>query len=85
MPIVEDVIVPEECQRDALALLKADGAPFVYVRNWQELQGIFDQHSLMTDEERAARSKTVRDWYASFTQRMGRRFCDVVQRSFRWR
>lgn len=85
VPVVEDVLTPGTCAAgpsSPLRLLKAAGAPFIFLSDWKELPAILERERAMSQEQRVDRRRRLLEWYASFRQQMKERFSDVIEEAF---
>ncbi|XP_010881646.1 ribitol-5-phosphate xylosyltransferase 1 [Esox lucius] len=85
VPVVEDVLTPGGCssaQRSPLRLLKAAGAPFIFLKDWRELPGLLQKERAMSQDERTERRRRLLEWYTSFRLQMKDRFTEVLEEAF---
>lgn len=85
VPVVEDVQTPGTCAagpNSPLRLLKAAGAPFIFISDWKELPAILERERGMSQEQRVDRRRRLLEWYASFRQQMKERFTEVIEETF---
>ncbi|XP_061407864.1 ribitol-5-phosphate xylosyltransferase 1 [Lethenteron reissneri] len=94
VPVVEDVLTPGHCGNSTanggrwtrhaapLRLLKAAGAPFVFVRNWSELPGVLRREAAMSARDKAERRVRLVRWYESFRAEMRDSFVGAVRKSY---
>lgn len=85
VPVVEDVLTPGSCAAgpsSPLRLLKAAGAPFIFVSDWKVLPVILERERKMTQEQRVDRRRRLLEWYSSFRQQMKERFTEVIEENF---
>ncbi|XP_034444680.1 ribitol-5-phosphate xylosyltransferase 1 [Hippoglossus hippoglossus] len=85
VPVVEDVLTPGTCAAgpsSPLRLLKAAGAPFVFISDWKELPAILERERAMSQEQRVDRRRRLLEWYGSFRQQMKERFTEVIEDTF---
>ncbi|XP_077601164.1 ribitol-5-phosphate xylosyltransferase 1-like [Stigmatopora nigra] len=85
VPVVEDVLTPRTCAAgpsSPLRLLKAAGAPFIYISDWRELPTILEAERGMSQEQRVDRRRRLLEWYATFRQQMRERFTEVIEENF---
>lgn len=66
VPIVEDVTTEGDCSRDPFRLLKKLGAPFIFVKDWNELPKIMEEEMKMSVEEIVQRRRRLVAWYETF-------------------
>ncbi|XP_020781723.2 ribitol-5-phosphate xylosyltransferase 1 [Boleophthalmus pectinirostris] len=85
VPVVEDVQTPGTCAAGStspLRLLKAAGAPFIFISDWKELPAILERERGMSQEQKVDRRRRLLEWYASFRQQMKERFTEVIEDTF---
>ncbi|XP_015226614.1 PREDICTED: transmembrane protein 5 isoform X2 [Cyprinodon variegatus] len=85
VPVVEDVLTPGNCAAGSgspLRLLKAAGAPFIFISDWRELPAILERERGMSHEQRVDRRRRLLDWYSGFRQQMKERFTEVIEENF---
>ncbi|XP_029827594.2 ribitol-5-phosphate xylosyltransferase 1 [Ixodes scapularis] len=87
VPVLEDRTVSPGCARAAdggsFRLLKAQGAPVLYVRNWtSELMPLLEREVAMAPAERADRRRRLVAWYGSFKRAMRDRLLRVLAEKF---
>ncbi|KAJ8401404.1 hypothetical protein AAFF_G00386350 [Aldrovandia affinis] len=94
VPVVEDVGTPGECAAgkagagpgeghgSPLRLLKAAGAPFLFLRDWAELPALLERERGMTRREKEERRRRLMEWYGTFRMRMRDRFTQVLEEAF---
>ncbi|GAB1295624.1 Ribitol-5-phosphate xylosyltransferase 1 [Apodemus speciosus] len=88
VPVVEDVMTAGHCgntssQRSApLQLLKAMGAPFIFIRNWKELPAILEKEKTVSLQEKVQRRKMLLQWYQHFKTELKWKFTKVLESSF---
>ncbi|TMS05520.1 Ribitol-5-phosphate xylosyltransferase 1 [Larimichthys crocea] len=85
VPVVEDVLTPGTCAAgpsSPLHLLKAAGAPFIFINDWKELPAILERERRMSQEQRVDRRRRLLEWYAGFRQQMKERFTEVIEETF---
>lgn len=88
VPVVEDVLTAGNCGNSSssysapLQLLKSMGAPFIFVKNWNELPAIFEKEKSQSLEEKVQRRKNLIDWYKQFKTQMKEKFINVLKNSF---
>lgn len=85
VPVVEDVQTPGTCAAGSsapLRLLKAAGAPFIFITDWKELPSILEREKAMSQEQKVDRRRRLLEWYASFRQQMKERFTEVIEDTF---
>uniref|UniRef100_A0A673XXK3 Ribitol xylosyltransferase 1 n=2 Tax=Salmo trutta TaxID=8032 RepID=A0A673XXK3_SALTR len=78
VPVVEDIVTPGGCSAahsSPLRLLKAAGAPFIFLKDWKALPGFLEKG--MSQEERTERRRRLLEWYSSFRLQMKDRFTEV--------
>lgn len=82
VPVVEDVLTPGTCASgpsSPLRLLKAAGAPFIFISDWKDLPAILEREKGLSQEQRVDRRRRLLEWYASFRQQMKERFTEVIE------
>ncbi|CAF98279.1 unnamed protein product, partial [Tetraodon nigroviridis] len=82
VPVVEDAVTPGSCATgpsSPLRLLKAAGAPFIFISDWKELPAILEKERGLNQEQRVDRRRRLLEWYASFRQQMKEQFIDVIE------
>lgn len=88
VPVVEDVMTPGRCgnasaQHSApLQLLKAMGAPFIFVKNWKELPAILEKEKTIDLQEKIERRKILLQWYQRFKTELKVKFTTILESSF---
>lgn len=85
VPVVEDVMTTGTCAAgpsSPLRLLKAAGAPFIFISDWKELPAILERERGISQEQRVDRRRRLLEWYASFRQQMKERFTEVIEETF---
>ncbi|KAM4747657.1 ribitol-5-phosphate xylosyltransferase 1 [Rhinophrynus dorsalis] len=88
VPVVEDVMTPGKCGNSSvysnapLQLLKAMGAPFIFVKSWKELPAILQREKNMTLQEKVQRRAKIIEWYRQFRARLKQRFLQVLEKTF---
>ncbi|XP_056138181.1 ribitol-5-phosphate xylosyltransferase 1 [Lampris incognitus] len=85
IPVVEDVQTPGACAdspSSPLRLLKAAGAPFIFLKDWKELPAILEKEREMSQKQRLDRRRRLMEWYTSFRQQMKERFTEVIEETF---
>ncbi|XP_048863575.1 ribitol-5-phosphate xylosyltransferase 1 isoform X2 [Brienomyrus brachyistius] len=85
VPVVEDVAAPGGCvggPAGPLRLLKAQGAPFLFLRDWRELPGLLERERTRNEVEKAERRRHLLEWYAGFREAMRERFTETLERAF---
>ncbi|MFT7812696.1 transmembrane protein 5 [Arapaima gigas] len=85
VPVVEDVTTPGGCSTESgapLRLLKARGAPFIFLRDWRELPGLLESERRRTAEEKAERRRRLLAWFADFHQWLKEHFTSVLEEAF---
>ncbi|MEQ2193162.1 Ribitol-5-phosphate xylosyltransferase 1 [Xenoophorus captivus] len=85
VPVVEDVLSPGNCAAgpsSPLRLLKAAGAPFIFVNDWRELPAILERERGMSQEQRVDRRRRLLEWYSGFRRQMKNRFTEVIEENF---
>ncbi|XP_074082328.1 ribitol-5-phosphate xylosyltransferase 1 [Macrotis lagotis] len=88
IPVVEDVMTPGNCGNAStspitpLQLLKAMGAPFIFINNWKELPAILEKEKNMSLQEKIERRKTLLGWYQHFKVQLRLKFTKILEHSF---
>ncbi|KAL0968492.1 hypothetical protein UPYG_G00267570 [Umbra pygmaea] len=85
VPVVEDVLTPGGCSAahsSPLRLLKAAGAPFIFLKDWKELPGLLEKEKMRSQEERTDRRRRLMEWYSSFRLQMKDKFTDILEDAF---
>nr|XP_006130274.2 ribitol-5-phosphate xylosyltransferase 1 isoform X2 [Pelodiscus sinensis] len=88
VPVVEDVMTPGKCgnssiyHRAPLQLLKTMGAPFIFVKNWEELPAILEKEKNRSLQEKIQRRKKLIEWYRHFKAQMRHKFINILENSF---
>uniref|UniRef100_A0A4W4FCE7 Ribitol xylosyltransferase 1 n=1 Tax=Electrophorus electricus TaxID=8005 RepID=A0A4W4FCE7_ELEEL len=85
VPVVEDVLTPGSCadgRSSPLRLLKDAGAPFIFLKDWNELPALLKKEHVMTQAEKTERRMRLLEWYAGFRQQMKDKFTEVLEEGF---
>ncbi|XP_032769104.1 ribitol-5-phosphate xylosyltransferase 1 isoform X2 [Rattus rattus] len=88
IPVVEDVMTAGHCgntssQHSApLQLLKAMGAPFIFIKNWKELPAILEKEKTIILQEKIQRRKMLLHWYQHFKTELKWKFTKILESSF---
>ncbi|PFX30149.1 Transmembrane protein 5 [Stylophora pistillata] len=85
VPVIEDVVTPGNCrkgEKSPLHLLKASKAPFIYVKDWNDLPMIIENEKHLTHGEVVERRKKVLLWYKTFKESMRDNFVETLQQHF---
>ncbi|XP_012587723.1 PREDICTED: transmembrane protein 5 [Condylura cristata] len=82
VPVVEDVPAAGGCQPAPLRLLKAMGAPFIFVRSWEELPALLERERAAPQREKVQRRKRLLHWYQHFKAELKGRFTRALESSF---
>lgn len=86
VPVIEDVVTPGKCRKgnemSPLSLLKVYKAPFIYVKDWNELPRIIENEKRLTHEEVVERRKRVLSWYRMFKETLRDKFVETIQNKF---
>ncbi|XP_070559148.1 ribitol-5-phosphate xylosyltransferase 1-like [Ptychodera flava] len=88
VPVIEDVMTPgrcgnsSSCHNSPLCLLKSKGAPFIFIKNWNELTEILKREAQLTQREKIDRRIALVEWYKNFRNTMKNDFLDTLQKSF---
>lgn len=82
VPVIEDVVTPGNCRLDTMSplhLLKKYKAPFIYIKEWQELPKILENEKQLTHKEIVERRQKILFWYKSFKEALRDQFVDTLQ------
>lgn len=82
VPVIEDVVTPGNCRLDTMSplhLLKKYKAPFIYIKEWQELPKILENEKQLTHKEIVERRQKILFWYKSFKEALRDQFVDILQ------
>ncbi|XP_036107913.1 ribitol-5-phosphate xylosyltransferase 1 isoform X2 [Molossus molossus] len=88
VPVVEDVMTAGGCgntsahQQAPLQLLKSMGAPFIFVKNWEELPAVLEKEKTIILQEKIQRRKMLLHWYQHFKTELKMRFTNILESSF---
>ncbi|KAJ8382757.1 hypothetical protein SKAU_G00035350 [Synaphobranchus kaupii] len=91
VPVVEDVGTAGGCadgggagagRGSPLRLLKASGAPFLFLRDWAELPALLERERRMTQGEKVERRRRLLEWYGTFRTRMRDQFTQALEETF---
>ncbi|KAI1883392.1 hypothetical protein AGOR_G00230970, partial [Albula goreensis] len=85
VPVVEDVGTAGECAGGGgspLRLLKAAGAPFLFLKDWADLPALLQKEREMTRREKEERRRGLLEWYGTFRMRMRDRFTQALKEAF---
>ncbi|CAM4472431.1 unnamed protein product [Lepidochelys olivacea] len=88
VPVVEDVMTPGKCGNSSiyhsapLQLLKTMGAPFIFIKNWEELPAVLEKEKNMSLQEKIQRRKKLIEWYRHFKAQMRDKFINILENSF---
>ncbi|XP_020836454.2 ribitol-5-phosphate xylosyltransferase 1-like [Phascolarctos cinereus] len=88
IPVVEDVMTPGNCGNAStspstpLQLLKAMGAPFIFIKDWKELPAILKKEENMSLQEKIERRKILLAWYQNFKAQLKLKFIKTLEHSF---
>ncbi|XP_005303234.1 ribitol-5-phosphate xylosyltransferase 1 isoform X2 [Chrysemys picta bellii] len=88
VPVVEDVMTPGKCGNSSiyhsapLQLLKTMGAPFIFIKNWEELPAVLEKEKNMSLQEKIQRRKKLIEWYRYFKAQMRHKFINILENSF---
>ncbi|KAJ8262366.1 hypothetical protein GJAV_G00165610 [Gymnothorax javanicus] len=88
LPVVEDRGTEGGCVGGArvegvpFRLLKAFGAPFLFLRDWAELPALLERERRMTVEMKVERRRRLMEWYGNFRNSMKERFVQALQKRF---
>ncbi|XP_029429358.1 ribitol-5-phosphate xylosyltransferase 1 [Rhinatrema bivittatum] len=87
VPVVEDLMTPGNCGNSSmhhkapLQLLKAMGAPFVFIKNWEELPAVLEKEKTMSLQDKIQRRKKLIEWYQHFKAKMKLKFINALENS----
>ncbi|XP_060226987.1 ribitol-5-phosphate xylosyltransferase 1 [Meriones unguiculatus] len=88
IPVVEDVMTAGHCGNMSshhsapLQLLKAMGAPFIFIKDWKELPAILEKEKTVTLQEKIQRRKMLLHWYQHFKTELKWKFTNILESSF---
>ncbi|XP_051026390.1 ribitol-5-phosphate xylosyltransferase 1 isoform X2 [Acomys russatus] len=88
IPVVEDVMTTGHCGNTSrhhsapLQLLKAMGAPFIFIKNWKELPAILEKEKTIILQEKIQRRKMLLQWYQHFKAELKWKFTNILESSF---
>ncbi|KAM6945971.1 ribitol-5-phosphate xylosyltransferase 1 [Aplochiton taeniatus] len=85
VPVVEDTLTPGACaagHSSPLRLLKAAGAPFIFLKDWKELPSLLEKEKGRSPQERTERRRRLLEWYGSFRLQMKEKFTEVLEEAF---
>ncbi|XP_020022818.2 ribitol-5-phosphate xylosyltransferase 1 isoform X1 [Castor canadensis] len=88
IPVVEDMMTAGRCGNasvlhDApLQLLKSMGAPFIFIKNWNELPAILEREKTIILQEKIRRRKMLLQWYQYFKTKLKMKFISILESSF---
>ena len=85
VPVIEDVVTAGHCWKgneSPLQLLKKFKAPFIYVKDWNELPIIIAKEKNLTHNDVVKRRKKVLLWYKMFKETMRDKFVENIQQNF---
>ncbi|XP_030646762.1 ribitol-5-phosphate xylosyltransferase 1 isoform X2 [Chanos chanos] len=85
VPVVEDVLTQGACEagrNSPLRLLKDAGAPFIFLKRWDELPAVLEKEKKMTQAEKTERRMKLLEWYGGFRQQMKDKFTEVLEEAF---
>lgn len=88
VPVVEDVMTAGHCGNTSshhstpLQLLKAMGAPFIFIKDWKELPAILEKEKTIILQEKVQRRKMLLQWYQHFKTELKRKFTNTLESSF---
>ncbi|XP_071809882.1 ribitol-5-phosphate xylosyltransferase 1-like [Asterias amurensis] len=82
VPVVEDITTPGECASEPLRLLKQYNAPFIYIKDWQQLPQVLLEESKKSPREISQRREELLRWYGQFRIKLKQVFLDTIQKSF---
>ncbi|XP_070611722.1 ribitol-5-phosphate xylosyltransferase 1 isoform X2 [Erythrolamprus reginae] len=88
VPVVEDVMTPGYCgnssvhHRAPLQLLKTMGAPFIFIKDWNELPAVLEKEQNMTLQQKIQRRVILMEWYQQFKAQMRQKFVNTLEKTF---
>ncbi|XP_034500053.1 ribitol-5-phosphate xylosyltransferase 1 isoform X2 [Ailuropoda melanoleuca] len=88
IPVVEDIMTAGSCgntsvYRNApLQLLKSMDAPFIFIKNWNELPAVLEREKTLILQEKIQRRKMLLHWYQRFKTELKMRFTNILESSF---
>ncbi|CAH6778617.1 ribitol-5-phosphate xylosyltransferase 1 [Phodopus roborovskii] len=88
VPVVEDVMTAGHCGNASshhgspLQLLKAMRAPFIFIKDWNELPAILEKEKTLILQEKVQRRKLLLQWYQLFKTELKWRFTNTLKSSF---
>ncbi|XP_017677683.1 PREDICTED: transmembrane protein 5 isoform X1 [Lepidothrix coronata] len=88
LPVIEDVMTPGDCGNSSmyhsapLQLLKTMGAPFIFIKNWNELPAVLEKEKKMSLQEKIQRRRKLLEWYQNFKAWMKQKFIITLENSF---
>ncbi|XP_042555009.1 ribitol-5-phosphate xylosyltransferase 1 isoform X2 [Dipodomys spectabilis] len=88
VPVVEDVMTEGQCGNTSthhsapLRLLKSMGAPFIFLKNWNELPAILEKEKTVVLQEKIQRRKLLLQWYQHFKTELKMKFANILDSSF---
>ncbi|XP_044084020.1 ribitol-5-phosphate xylosyltransferase 1 isoform X2 [Neovison vison] len=88
VPVVEDIMTAGSCGNTSvyhnapLQLLKSMDAPFIFIKNWNELPAILEKEKTLILQEKVQRRKMLLHWYQNFKRELKRKFTDILESSF---
>ncbi|XP_073756829.1 ribitol-5-phosphate xylosyltransferase 1 isoform X2 [Callorhinus ursinus] len=88
IPVVEDVMTAGSCGNASvypnapLQLLKSMDAPFIFIKNWNELPAVLEKEKTLILQEKVQRRKMLLHWYQHFKTELKMRFTNVLESSF---
>uniref|UniRef100_A0A8C8XAP1 Ribitol xylosyltransferase 1 n=1 Tax=Panthera leo TaxID=9689 RepID=A0A8C8XAP1_PANLE len=88
VPVVEDIMTAGSCGNTSinhnapLQLLKSMDAPFIFIKNWNELPAILEKEKTLILQEKIQRRKMLLHWYQHFKTELKMRFTNILESSF---
>ncbi|XP_038054499.1 ribitol-5-phosphate xylosyltransferase 1-like isoform X2 [Patiria miniata] len=82
VPVIEDVKTSGRCAREPLRLLKRFQAPFIFLKDWNQLPEILKEESRKTPQEIYQRREELLRWYDNFRAELKQVFLKTIQGSF---
>ncbi|KAM8974354.1 ribitol-5-phosphate xylosyltransferase 1 [Pelodytes ibericus] len=88
VPVIEDIMTPGNCGNSTLysnapfKLLKAMGAPFIFIKSWKELPSLLQREKAMSLQEKIHRRKSLLEWYRQFKIQLKHTFIEALEKTF---
>lgn len=58
------------------------GAPFIFIKSWQELPAVLEEEQNMTLQQKIQRRKKIMEWYRQFKAQLRQKFISTLKNSF---